>query len=179
MSMPSQKWSWVTTPGRTFMDHHAPCPPPHGASRPRKQIARTKKKRKKAAALAVPVAASDNVLTATLTPSTAPAMKKGKTTNKKKATEPIDLCTMLMWAKMTNGASHHVVAIAHGQKWVVGNAATINGDSANEPLSGRQWYQKGLSGKRIAPGNPNFADMLVIEASQNRKRLVLNLNDTQ
>ncbi len=55
------------------------------------------------------------------------------------------------------------MAIAHGQKWVVGNASTIIGDIADEPLLSRQWYQKGPSGKRIAPGNPDFADMLAIE----------------
>jgi hypothetical protein len=30
--------------------------------------------------------------------------------------------------KTINGASHCIVAIAHGQKWVVANAATINVD---------------------------------------------------
>jgi hypothetical protein len=51
---------------------------------------------------------------------------------------------------MTNGASHCVVAIAHGQKWAVGNAAIIKEYSANKPLSGCQWYQKGPFGVRIA-----------------------------
>jgi hypothetical protein len=93
------------------------------------------------------VAASDNALTATPTPSTAPTTKKGKTTGKKKAAKPIDLCMMPMWAKTTNGASHCVMAITNGQKWVVGNTVTINGDVADEPLSGCQWYQKGWSNK--------------------------------
>jgi hypothetical protein len=88
-------------------------------------------------------------------------MKKGKTTSKKKAAKPVDLCAALMWAKTTNSASHCIVAIAHGQKWVSGNAATINGDVADEPSSGRQWYQKGPSGKRIALVNPDFPDMLL------------------
>jgi hypothetical protein len=65
-----------------------------------------------------------------------------------------------MWAKTTDGASHCVVAIAQGQKWVFGNAATINGDIVNEPSSGCQWYQEGPSSKRIAPGNLDFANML-------------------
>jgi hypothetical protein len=51
------------------------------------------------------------------------------------------------------------MAITHGQKWFVDNAVTINGNLTNEPLSGCQWYQKALFGKRIAPGNPDFADM--------------------
>ncbi len=130
--------------------------------------ARTKKKRKKATAPAVLAAASDNALTATLTLSTAPATKKGKTTSKKKATKPIDLRATPMWAKMTNGVSHRIVAIAHGQKWVTSNATTINGDVANEPLLGCQWYQKGPSRKRIAPGNQDFADMSAINAFLHR-----------
>ncbi len=31
-------------------------------------------------------------------------------------------------------------------------------------MSSCQWYQKGLSGKRIVPSNPDFADMLAIDA---------------
>ncbi len=100
--------------------------------------ARTKKKRKKAAALAMPAAASNNASTAMPTPSTAHATKKGKMTGKKKAAKPINLCTMPMWAKTTNGASHCIMAIAPGQKWVVGNAVTINGDLANKPPFGCQ-----------------------------------------
>ena len=41
---------------------------------------------------------------------------------------------------------------------------TITGNVANEPTSDRQWYQKGSSGKMIAPGNPNFADMSPLAA---------------
>jgi hypothetical protein len=41
-------------------------------------------------------------------------MKKGKTTSKKKATKPINLHAILMWAKMTNGTSHCAMAIALG-----------------------------------------------------------------
>jgi hypothetical protein len=54
---------------------------------------------------------------------------------------------------------HESSCCGNEQKWVVSNATTINGDVANEPLYGHQWYQKGPSGKRITPGNPNFADM--------------------
>ena len=54
--------------------------------------------------------------------------------------------------------------IAHQQKWVTNNAETIIGNIANNPTSGRQWHQKGPSGKRIAPGNPDFADMLPLAA---------------
>jgi hypothetical protein len=114
---------------------------------------------KKANALAEPAAVSEDVLTAMPTPSTTPATKKGKMTGKKKATMPVDLQAMPMWLKTTDGASQCIMAIAHGQKWAFGNAATNNGDVANEPSAGCQWYQKGLSSKRIAPGNPDFADM--------------------
>ncbi len=93
-------------------------------------------------------------------PSTAPAMKKGKMTGKKKAAKPVNLCAMPMWAKMTNNPSHCVMAIAHRQKWVVGNTTTINGDIANGPLSSCKWYQKGPSSKTIVLGNLDFADML-------------------
>ena len=48
--------------------------------------------------------------------------------------------------------------------WVAGTAETIIGSLANEPTSGRQWYQKGPSGKRIAPGNLDFADILPLAA---------------
>ncbi len=81
--------------------------------------ARTKKKRKKAAAPAVPEAAPDNASTAMPRPSSAPTTKKGKTTGKKKAAKPVNLCAMPMWAKTTDNTSHRIVAIAHGQKWVV------------------------------------------------------------
>jgi hypothetical protein len=65
-----------------------------------------------------------------------------------------------MWEKMTIGASHQVMAIAHGQKWVVGKAATINSDVTNKPLYGCQWYHKGPSSNKIALSKPDFADML-------------------
>jgi hypothetical protein len=67
-----------------------------------------------------------------------------------------------LWANTTNGASHCIVVITHGQMWVVGNIVTINCDVANadKPLSAHQWYQKGPSGKRIVLGNLDFADML-------------------
>jgi hypothetical protein len=139
-----------------------PAPPLMDAMPP--AAARTKMKRKKAAAPAAPEAASDNASTVMPMPSTAPSTRMGKTTGKKKSAKPVNLCATPMWAKTTNGASHCIVAIAHGQKWVVGNATPINGDIANKPLSGCQWYQKGPSGKRIAPGNPDFADMLAINA---------------
>ena len=120
---------------------------------------RTKKKRKKATPVAAPAAATNDALTAMPTPSTAPTMKKGKMTGKKKSAEPIDLQMSPMWVSMTDLAKHHVMAISHQQKWVGGNAEMIIGNVANKPTSGRQWYQKGPSGKRIAPGNPDFADM--------------------
>jgi len=125
---------------------------PHSATR-------MKKKRKKAKPVAAPAAATDDVWTAMLTPSTTPTTKKGKRTSKKKSVEPIDLQTSPMWVSTTNLVKHHVRAIAHQQKWVAGNAETIIGNVANEPTSSRQWHQKGPAGKRVAPGNPDFADM--------------------
>jgi len=130
---------------------------PHAAGR-------MKKKRKKATPVAAPAAATDNTLTAMPTSTTAPATKKGKTTGKKKSAEPIDLWTSPMFVSTTDLAMHRVRAIAHQQKWVDGSAETITGNVADEPTSGRQWYQKGPSGKRIAPGNPDFADMSPLAA---------------
>jgi hypothetical protein len=64
------------------------------------------------------------------------------------------------WSMALAVALAMVLAITHGEKWVVGNTATINGDVADKPLSSLQWYQKGSSGKRILPGNLAFVDML-------------------
>ena len=94
--------------------------------------ARTKKKRKKATPVAAPAAATDDASTATSTPSTAPTTKKGKTTGKKESAEPIDLRTSPMWVSTTDLAKHRVVAIAHEQKWVAGNAETITGNVARK-----------------------------------------------
>ena len=97
-------------------------------------------------------------------PSTAPAPEKSKASKKKKATKTVNLCAMPMWSIMTGGLSHHVVAIAPEQKWVVGSDTRITGDVANEPSSSRQWQQKGPSGEKIVPGNPDFEDMLPLNA---------------
>jgi hypothetical protein len=129
---------------------------PHAATR-------TKKKRKKDTPVAAPAAATDDASTATSTPSTIPTTKKGKTTGKKKSAEPIDLRTSPMWVSTTDLAKHRVVAIAHEQKWVAGNAETITGNVDNK-TSDCQWFQEGPSGERIAPGNPNFLDMSPLAA---------------
>jgi hypothetical protein len=55
-----------------------------------------KNKRKKSTALAALAATSHDALTGMPTLSTAPTTKKGKTTGKKKAAEPIDLHAMPM-----------------------------------------------------------------------------------
>ncbi len=127
--------------------------------------ARMKKKREKATPIAATVAATDNALTATSMTSTASATKKGKT-DKKKSTKPIILQTLPMWVSTIDLTKHCNVAIAHEQKWVVGNTGMITGNVANEPLSDLQWYQKELSGKseRIVTGNPDFVDMLPLDA---------------
>ncbi len=95
---------------------------------------------------------------------TPPARKKSKATKKKKATKPVDLRASPMWVSTTNLKKHCIVAIAHEQKWVVGNTDTITGDVANEPSSNHQWSHKGLFGKRIVPGNPEYMDMSPLEA---------------
>jgi hypothetical protein len=59
---------------------------------------------------------------------------------------------------------HRVVAIAHEQKWVAGNAVTITGNVANKPMSNYQWTHKGPFGKRIAPGNPEYGNMSPLQA---------------
>jgi hypothetical protein len=126
--------------------------------------ARTKKKRKKATAPVAPAATSDNALTATPPPSTAPATKKGKLPGKKKSAKPIDLWTLRMWVLTTNLKKHCFVVIAHKQKWVASNAGTITGNVSNKPLSNCQWYQKGPFGKRSAPGIPEYMNLLPLEA---------------
>jgi hypothetical protein len=95
---------------------------------------------------------------------TAPAGKKSKATKKKKASKPVDLHASPMWVSTTNLKKHCIVAIAHKQKWVVSNADTITGDVANEPSSNHQWSHKEPFGKRIAPGNPEYIDMLPLKA---------------
>ena len=108
--------------------------------------------------------APDNTLTTALPPPTTPATKKSKTTKKKKASKPVDLSVMPMWVSMNDMKKHCIVAITHEQKWVAGDAATITGDIANEPTSNHQWSHKGPFGKRIAPGNPAYNNMLSLQA---------------
>ncbi len=119
-------------------------------------IGKMKKKRKK-------VRTPDDALTAK-PPPTAPAAKKSKTTKKKKTAEPVDLLAMPMWVLTINTKKHHVVAIAHEQKMVASNVATITGDVANEPTLNYQWSHKGPFGKRIVPGNPEYGNMLPLQA---------------
>jgi hypothetical protein len=125
-----------------------PLSPPHPTDAMPTAVRKTKKKREKAM---VP----DNALTKTPPLPTAPTAKKSKaTTKKKKATKPVDLRTTPMWVSMTNVKKHHVVTIAHKQKWVAGKTGTITGNITNEPSSNHQWSHKGLFGERITPGNP-------------------------
>ena len=93
-----------------------------------------------------------------------PPQKRSKTIKKKKAAEPINLCTTLMWVSTNNTKKHRIVAIAHKQKWVASNAATITGNIPNEPTSNYQWSHKGPFGKRIAPGNPEYDNMSPLQA---------------
>ena len=93
---------------------------------------KVKKKRKKATPS---TARHDDASTATPPPSTASAVKKSKAPKKKKATKPVNLCVMPIWSMTTNGASHHIVAIAHEQMWVIGSDTMITGDVANKPAS--------------------------------------------
>ncbi len=134
----------------------ASCPPPHGA------FCRCKDKEEEEESLCSSCVCGHIQQCINCNANTIyhPRHKYGQTTNKKKAAKPVDLCMTLMWGKTTNSASHPVVAIAHGQNWFVSNTTTIDGDIANKPLSGCQCYQKGPSGKRIVPGNPDFANML-------------------
>ncbi len=64
-----------------------------------------------------------------------------------------------MWVSTTDLKKHRIVAIAHEQKWVLGNADTITGDVADEPSSNHQRSHKGPFGERIAPGNPESLAM--------------------
>jgi hypothetical protein len=124
-----------------------PTPPP-----PLVRKTATKKKRKKAAA-------PDDASTATPQSPTAPSGKKSKATKKKKTAKPVNLCASPMWVLTTNLKKHRIVAIAHEQKWIVGNADTITGDVADEPLSNHQWSHIGPFGERIVPGNPESLAM--------------------
>ncbi len=108
--------------------------------------------------------ALDDASTVTPQLPTALAGKKSKVTKKKKAAKPVNLCALPMWVSTTNLKKHRVVAIAHKQKWVVGNADMITGDIANELSSNHQWSHKGPFGKRIMPGNPEYMDMLPLKA---------------
>lgn len=110
----------------------------------------TAKKKRKNKKL-TPVAGTDDASAGTLTPSTAPAMKKAKMTNKKKAAKPIDLIKTPMYVITTNSKKRPVAAISHGQKWVIGNSETITGDVANEPSSDCWWHQKGPNGNNMMP----------------------------
>jgi hypothetical protein len=83
-------------------------------------VGKTKRKRKKATL-------SDDASTATPPPPTAPAAKKSKGTKKKKASETVDLREKPVWVVPTDGKRHRVVAIAHDQKWIAGNAKTVIG----------------------------------------------------
>ena len=56
------------------------------------------------------------------------------------------------------------MVIAHKQKWVVVSDTMITGNVAEEPLSSRQWHQKGPSGERIVPGYPDSKDMSLLNA---------------
>jgi len=101
--------------------------------------ARTKKRRKKTTPVVAPAAVTNDASTALSMPSTAPTAKKEKMTSKnKKSSEPIDLRTSPMWVSTTDLSMHHIVAIAHEQKWVAGNAETITGNVADEPTSDHQ-----------------------------------------
>jgi hypothetical protein len=50
------------------------------------------------------------------------------------------------------------------KKRVASNVATITGGVANEPTWNYQWSHKGPFGKRIAPGNPEYGNMLPLQA---------------
>jgi hypothetical protein len=103
-------------------------------------------------------------LTATPQLPTALARKKSKATKNKKAAKLVNFRALPMWVSTTNLKKHYVVAIAHEQKWVVGNMDTITGDVIDEPSSNHQCSYKGPFGKRIAPGNPEYMDMSRLEA---------------
>ncbi len=132
-----------------------PPPPPTDAAPP----AKTKKKRKNATSTL-----RDDASTATRPPTTPAAKKSKPATKKKKASESVDLCKNPVWVTSTDGKRHRVVAIAHEQKWVAGIAATITGDVADEHASIHQWCHKDPFGERIAPGDPEHANMTPLQA---------------
>jgi hypothetical protein len=93
------------------------------------------------------------------------ASKKQSSTKKRKSKSkaPIDLDEMPIFVTDQGGTKHQVVAITHGRKWVVGDKASINGNVAKGKQK-IQWYQRDPFGKRIHPGNQEFANMTALDA---------------
>jgi hypothetical protein len=155
---------------------------------------KTKRKRRKTAQ----AAAQDDTLAVPLPPPPPPPSRP----KSRRTAKPVNLRATPLYSVTTDTTRHRIVAIAHEQRWVNGNAETITGDVASEPSSNWPWSQTGPTGEKIGPGNPDFEDMSILEAflrmmppeqlalvqqltnerlaakekraSQNRKRLVLN-----
>jgi hypothetical protein len=69
-----------------------------------------------------------------------------------------------MYVVTNDCKKHHIDAITHGRKWVAGDAKTINGSIAKEPLSNQRWHQRCPLGEKVFPGNREFQDMTSLEA---------------
>ena len=96
--------------------------------------------------------------------SSAAASKKSRTAKEGKKDPPVNLFQFPMYVVTNDCKKHHIDAITHGRKWVAGDAKTINGSIAKEPLSNQRWHQRCPLDEKVFPGNREFQDMTPLEA---------------
>ncbi len=96
--------------------------------------------------------------------SSAAASKKSRTAKEGKKDPPVNLFQFLTHLVTNNCKKHHVHAITHGRKWVAGDAKTINGSIAKEPLSNHRWHPRCPLCEKVFSGNREFQDMTPLEA---------------
>ena len=105
---------------------------------------------------------SSSAAASTAAPPSDPSAVPPSTQGKRKRGD-IDLDETPMFVDDVNGRRHRVVDIAHGKKWVVGDASSIFGDVAKGKPS-KQWYQKGPCDEKVYPGNKEFEEMTPLES---------------
>lgn len=105
---------------------------------------------------------SSSAAASTAAPPSDPSAVPPSTQGKRKRGD-IDLDETPMFVDDVKGRRHRVVDIAHGKKWVVGDASSIFGDVAKGKPS-KQWYQKGPCDEKVYPGNKEFEEMTPLES---------------